>query len=58
MSPIAPGTSSQNAGRNVTIDGVPSGRPSIHSTSGVIASPPKNPLSSAPNTAPPMAWPP
>ena len=42
ISPAAPGTSNQNAGRNVTIDGGPHDCVLIHSTTGVIANAPKN----------------
>jgi hypothetical protein len=41
MSPSAPGTSSQSAGRNVTCDGGPAGNCATASATGVITSAPR-----------------
>jgi hypothetical protein len=57
MSPSAPGTSSQYAGRNVTCGGGAPGRRATASAIGVIVSAPKKPLTSAPTTRSPISWP-
>ena len=46
--PAAPGTSSQKPGRNVSCEGTPWRRLAIHSTTGVIARAPMNPLTVEP----------
>ena len=55
--PTAPGTSSQNAGRNVASDGGPDGRVATQAATGVTISAPKNPPRVSETRRPPTCWP-